>query len=118
MLEIDEYDIEYDGLNQSSNPSFSELTAEDIPFALERLETVTECDLSGQGGGRDMAPRHDSSSDSEDEENSDVPIDQQGTNVVRNLKFESFRAKLITHFDIQHQKKALVWPVAQGNRKT
>ena len=117
LLEIDEYDIEYGGVNQSSNPSFSELTAEDIPFALERLETVTECDLSGQGGGRDMAPRHDSSSDSEDEENFDVPIDQQGTNVVRNLKFESFRAKLITHFDIQHQKKALVWPVAQGNTK-
>ena len=117
LLEIDEYDVEYDGLNQSSNLSFNELTAEDISFALEQLETVTKFDLSGQGGGHDMGPRQDPSSDNKAEDSSHIPIDQQGTKIVSNLKFETFRAKLITHFNIQYQKKALEWPVAQGHRE-
>ena len=61
-----------------------------------------------------MAPTDDSSSDSEAEDNPNTnvvhtPIDIQGTSIVCNLKFERFRAKLITtYFDIQYQKKALV----------
>ena len=89
-----------------------------IPFVLQLLEYVTECDLSGHGVRHNMAPTDDSSSDSEADDNTDTnvvhtPIDTQGTNIVQNLKFESFRAKLITHFNIQYQKKAFVWPVAQ-----
>ena len=86
------------------------------------MEGVTDYDLSGQGTGRDMVPTQESSSDREAEDISvtdfiRAPIDQQGTNIVRNLKFESFRAKLITHFDVQYQKKTLKWPVTQGYKE-
>ena len=71
--------------------------------------------MSGQGGGRDINTREDAK-DEDETTNTNVvhtPIDTEGTNIVRNLKFESFRAKLITNFNIQYQKKVLVRPVAQ-----
>ena len=60
--------------------------------------------------------------DAEDEDdnlNTNVlhtPIVIEGTNIVRNLKLESFREKLITHFNIQYQKKLLVWSKSQQRR--
>ena len=41
LLEVDGYDIPYNRITQSSNPSFSELTMEDIPIALQQLENVS-----------------------------------------------------------------------------
>ena len=108
----------YGGLNQSSNPSFCKLTTEDIPVALRWLNNVTQCALPMQGTGHNIATTAASSSDSEAEEDSTntnvahTPINMQGTSILRNLKYESFRAKLTTHFDIQFQKNALVWLVA------
>ena len=81
---------------------------------MQRLDNVTQCDLSGLGKGRDIAATVFSFSDAEaEEDNTDtnvvhMPIDTERTNIVRNLHFESFRAKLMTHLNIQYQKKALV----------
>ena len=122
MLEIEEHYVEYCGVNQCSNPSSSESTPEDVQFALRLFDNVLLQSnlLSGLGEGNSIATTVISSSDSEAEEDNTnkntvhIPIDIEGTNIVRKLNFESFRAKLITHFDIQYQKKVLEWPVAQG----
>ena len=75
--------------------------------------------MSGLGEGQNIATHVILSSDSEAEDdntNTNVvhtPMDIKGTNIVRNLKIGNLRAKLITHFDIKYQKKALVWHVAE-----
>ena len=112
LLEIGEYNVEYDGVNQSSNSSFNELTTEDDPFTLQQLNNVTQSNLSGLGEGQDIATDNMSFSDNDeersanDEEESEddagesdaaeenantnvvhIYIDMEGANIVtRNLK--------------------------------
>ena len=54
LLEVDGYDMVYDRINQSSNPSFHELTKEDILFVLRRLNNVTVDAISDFGDGRGL----------------------------------------------------------------
>ena len=117
LVEIDGYDVPYDGITQSSNPSFSDLTTEDIPFALRRLNDVTIddiADLSGMGEGTDTTSLNNINvADNEDVSDfgKSVACDITGTNVVRNLSFELFCRKLVIHFDIKYRKIELEWPV-------
>ena len=61
LHEIDRYNVPYNWIAQSSNPSFSDLTTEDIPFALQELNDVSIdniADLSGMGEGTDTTSRN------------------------------------------------------------
>ena len=78
LLEIYAYDVEYGGVIQCSNPSFSEFTIEDVSFALDQLDKVSQPDLSWQGVGHDM----NTGEDAEDEDKEETT----NTNVVHTPK--------------------------------
>ena len=115
LLQVDGYNVPYNEITQSSNPSFSDLTTEDISFTLQRLQNVTINDIdafSGTGEGSDTTSNNNVNNVNVDEDNGDtadlgksVAYDITGTNVVRNFSFELFYSKLITHFDIEYQNK-------------
>ena len=72
-------------------------------------------DLSSMGFGNDRIA--DDNDNNEIDDYDDITaatginsIDKNGINVVRNLSLDTFRKKLIIHFDIMYKKKEIVWP--------
>ena len=118
--------MKYDGNVQYGSGSFSELTEEDIPVPVQRLNldesVLNGLDFLGLGVGNDMITDGDEDEDlitnsDEDEGNVDdqhVPggtsVNILGTNIVQELSQATFREKLIKHFDIKFESQNVVWP--------
>jgi hypothetical protein len=105
---------------------------------LNNPEAAREYDISGMGRGSDEIDRIDEIDDNDNDkdnnnhmDNGDV-IDDLLTNdeveiernnerdnaiIVRNLSFQTFRNKLVTHFDIAYKKGEIKWPTRNRVRQ-
>ena len=114
LLEVDGYNVPQDIITQSFNPSFSDLTTEDIPFVLWQLKSVTIdniADLSGIGEGTDTTS-NDNVNNVNVKDNDDVADFGKAavygiaeTNVVRNFLFKLQCTSTLSH------NKELEWSV-------
>ena len=129
LLEIDGLDDKWElGVPSDWEGSLGEQEEEDITniAALRRLnnpEAARHFDSSGMGYGNDRQEDEnddsdvDSASDSESIAESDVQhTDDEYIIPVRNLSFNTFRQKLVNHFDIMYQRKEIVWPKNKGRK--
>ena len=110
LLEVDGRDYEWDcGVGSDNMETNADDYETNSPFAMQRL------DLSDMGFGND---RIDDDNDANEIDEYDEitaatginSIDKNGINVVRDLSLDTFRSKLIIHFDIMYRKKEIVWP--------
>ena len=98
-------------------------------MTLDRLnnpEAAREYDISAMGRGSDEIDRIDEIDDNENDvddllTNDEVEIERNNERdnaiIVRNLSFQTFRNKLVTHFDIAYKKGEIKWPTRNRVRQ-
>lgn len=118
LLEIDGGDMKYGGDAQYGSGSFSELTEEDIPVPVQRLnlDELNRLDYSGVGVGSDMINNGDEDNDGDQQLHGGASVNILGTNIVRKLSQATFRDKLIQHFDIKFKSQDVRWPRSMKKR--
>lgn len=129
LLTIDGLDNDEEWLGE--NGRFSEEDIRDaVPFALHRLHNpgaLRNYDSSGMGVGSDryVDNQYDGNGDDDNDNDDHAPVtvdeevvaslDGEGYRRVRFLSLQTFRAKVIEHFDILYQQNKLVWPCRNKN---
>ena len=115
FLEIDGGDLQYGGdVQYYGNGNFSELTEEDIPFALQRLNldesVLNRWDLSGVGVGNDLTTDSDDANVDDTHVSGGASVNISETNIGRKLSQAAFREKLMKHFKIKFKDHDVIWP--------
>jgi hypothetical protein len=123
LLEVDGLDAQWsDGVPSDWENELGEHDIEDIQQirAIERLLNPGEArdyDTSGHGAGHDRIPDDEQSDQRNNEEEDGMYSiveepndDRNGFILVRQMTFETFRSKLVTHFDIAFKRREIKWP--------
>ena len=117
--------MKYGGDVQYGSGSFSELTEEDIPVPVQRLNLyeslLNGLNFLGLGVGNDLITNGDEDNVNVDDQHiilGGTSVNILGTNIVQELSQATFREKLIKHFDIKFESQNVVWPRRKKKRTT
>ena len=130
LLHIDGLDENWEsGVPSSDEGTMGELDAEDVPFAIQRLnsgvaahetafaEQLHVSNGSGNGRGSDQSDEVQSYAN---DPNQDVPIEEatvDGCRIVCKLPLTYFKGKLVEHFSILRAQGKLKWPKRLNNSR-
>jgi len=125
LLEVDGLDGKWEGeLGNNDKADFRE-----APKAMRRLNNPEiesfgsrQHELEAQerrllSGNNRPQPADDENPEFE-AANHEQRVDNEGAIFVNSLSYQDFRSRLVTHFDIQHRRRKIVWPKRHRNNDT
>lgn len=110
LLEIDGLDDKWEeGVLSTWQGNEGELDQEELA-QIGRLHNPSKArSYSGMEPGDDNEPGDDDDIE-DDNEDTELPLSLDGIRLVRSMTIETFRSKLVRHFDIAFTRRELQWP--------